>query len=204
MDLWYPPDEIIANKGDLIVFQRHLKKMPYLHYAVCTVSPAANPQAIVDQNGDRITVGVDTPQLLIFTQIVEKTIRNQCNEHGGRVNNLDEAARAKDLFPLPPDVIVERARQFLRQRLIYNVFTKNCEHFATKCRYEEGFSLQVSVHTEVYWDMESIHLQLIRTEHSPLPSLLISFGIIWTDVAHGIDWALSVRYTDCQDVPQNI
>ncbi len=77
---------------------------------------------------------------------MEKTIRNQCNEHGGRVNNLDEAASAKNLFPLPPDVIVERAREFLRANRVidYHLLEKNCEHLATKCRYGKGFSLQVS------------------------------------------------------------
>ena len=105
----------------------------------------------------RLTVGV---ALLPFSicyflrkcsiryKIVKKTIRDLCdNERGCRVNNLEEAATEKGLEPLDPDVIVERAREFLRRNLIenYNLFTKNCEHFATMCRYEEGFSQQASV-----------------------------------------------------------
>jgi hypothetical protein len=69
-----------------------------------------------------------------------------CDEHHGcRVNNLDEAAEERGLRPLKPDFIVERAQHFLREnRLIfYNVVIKNCEHFATKCRYGQAFSLQV-------------------------------------------------------------
>jgi hypothetical protein len=92
----------------------------------------------------RITIGVDTPRLLFSTQIVEKTIGNQNNEHGARVNNLDKAAELRGLRLLGPDVIVRRAREFLTDNLVYyNLLTRNCEHFATMCRYEEGFSLQV-------------------------------------------------------------
>ena len=55
-------------------------------------------------------------------------------------NNPDEVAIKKGLGkPLDPDVIVERAREFLRRNLI-----ENCEHFATMCRFEEGFSQQAS------------------------------------------------------------
>lgn len=87
---------------------------------------------------------------------MEKTIGTLCDKHGWRVNNPDEAARKLNLKILSPDVIVERAREFLREDLVryYNVITENCEHFATKCRYEKdtgdekgegiGFSLQVS------------------------------------------------------------
>ena len=70
------------------------------------------------------------------------------NELCVRVNNLEEASTEKGLEPLDPDVIVERAREFLRRNLIenYNLLTKNCEHFATMCRYEceKGFSQQAS------------------------------------------------------------
>jgi hypothetical protein len=64
----------------------------------------------------------------------------RCNyQRGCRVNNLEEAASEKGLEPSDPDVIVERAREFLRRNLI-----ENCEHFATVCRFEEGFSQQAS------------------------------------------------------------
>jgi hypothetical protein len=73
-------------------------------------------------------------------KIVEKTVRDLCNnELGRRVNNLEDAATEKGLEPLDPDVIVERTREFLRRNLI-----ENCEHFATMCRFEEGFSQQAS------------------------------------------------------------
>jgi hypothetical protein len=83
-----------------------------------------------------------------LTRIVEKTIRNLCGGHDGRcrVNNLDEAAEERGLRPFRPDVIVERAWGFLREDrlIVYNLITDNCEHFATKCRYGQAFSLQVS------------------------------------------------------------
>jgi hypothetical protein len=78
------------------------------------------------------------------TRIVEETIRTLCHEHGCQVNNLEEAAEEIGLRPLKPDAIVERARDFLTlHRVNYNLVTDNCEHFATKCRYEKAFSLQV-------------------------------------------------------------
>jgi transposase InsO family protein len=94
----------------------------------------------------RYTVGVDSPRLFFFTRIVEKTIRTLCNVHGCRVNNLEEAAEERGLRPFRPDVIVERAREFLREDrfMFYYVLNQNCEHFATKCRYGQAFSLQVS------------------------------------------------------------
>ena len=99
----------------------------------------------------RITAGVD---LLPFSicdfllkrfripyKIVEKTIRKLCNnELGCRDNNLEEAATEKGLEPFDPDVIVARARNFLRHDFIvgyYHSLTENCEHFATMCRYGE-------------------------------------------------------------------
>lgn len=63
MVLCCPPDEIIATEGDLVAFERPIfliyrwiKLYTYFHSAVCTVSSAADPQAVVDQNienGDR-------------------------------------------------------------------------------------------------------------------------------------------------------
>ena len=60
---------------------------------------------------------------------------------------MEEAAEARGLFAREPDVIVERAREFIIQSFErrYNLLFENCEHFATKCRYEKGFSQQVEV-----------------------------------------------------------
>jgi hypothetical protein len=93
-----------------------------------------------------MTIGVDSPWLFVFTRIVEETIRNLCDEHGYRVNNLEEAAEERGLRPFSPDVIVERARGFLMEDRLrfYSLLTDNCEHFATECRYGQAFSVQVS------------------------------------------------------------
>ncbi|XP_070173541.1 phospholipase A and acyltransferase 1-like [Littorina saxatilis] len=50
-------------------------------------------------------------------------------------NYLDKKHR-----PLPPDEIVERARKRLGQKG-YNLLSKNCEHFATWCRYGDGIGV---------------------------------------------------------------
>jgi hypothetical protein len=82
-------------------------------------------------------------------RIVEETIRKLCKyQRGCRVNNLDkEAALLKQLKPLDADKIVERARNRLRKKLVenYDLFTKNCEHFATWCRFGKEFSCQVNL-----------------------------------------------------------
>nr|CAH0106532.1 unnamed protein product [Daphnia galeata] len=136
MDRCYAPaNELRATKGELIEFQRRLFLIfTYSHYAVYTADVG------------RMTVGVGSPGYLLRYKIVERTIGQLCNEFGCRVNNLEEAARERGLFPLNPDMIVTRAREFLGRDLAgtYNLLTKNCEHFATLCRYEEGFSQQVS------------------------------------------------------------
>ncbi|XP_046655719.1 phospholipase A and acyltransferase 2-like [Daphnia pulicaria] len=158
MALYYSPDNLItATEGDLIEFRRLLFfGFGYCHFAVCTVDSEADFRAAVQTSravGDRFTIGVDSPWINIrrkclLTRIVEKTIRNLCDGHDGgwRVNNLDAAARAKGLRPFRPDVIVERARGFLMEDrlIVYSLITDNCEHFATKCRYGQPFSLQVS------------------------------------------------------------
>ena len=97
----------------------------------------------------RVTVGVSVlDEDSSKFRIVEETIRKLCKyQRGCRVNNLEEAATKKDLEPLEPDGIVERARYYLSRDLIenYNLFTKNCEHFATLCRYGKEFSCQVNL-----------------------------------------------------------
>ena len=58
---------------------------------------------------------------------------------------MTAAAEAEGLLALKPDVIVQRAKEFLEDNIIrrYDLLLENCEHFATKCRYEKGFSQQV-------------------------------------------------------------
>jgi hypothetical protein len=59
MDLCCQSNEFIATAGDIVAFKRRIfflgwiKLFTYFHFAVCTVSPADNPQANVDQNEDR-------------------------------------------------------------------------------------------------------------------------------------------------------
>jgi hypothetical protein len=57
MNLYYPPDEIIATQGDLIEFRRRrLLILTYYHFAVCTVDSVADCRATVQTSravGDR-------------------------------------------------------------------------------------------------------------------------------------------------------
>ncbi|CAG2177876.1 unnamed protein product, partial [Oppiella nova] len=60
-----------------------------------------------------------------------------------RVNNLETAAKSKNLVALDVDQIISRA--YSKEGLIerdYHIFNNNCEVFATWCRYGQGFSLQ--------------------------------------------------------------
>ena len=56
------------------------------------------------------------------------------------------------LRPLAVQIIVQRAEDALDQ-IGYNVIKKNCEHFATYCRYDQECSLQVQRVT--MWAMAS-------------------------------------------------
>nr|CAH0103689.1 unnamed protein product [Daphnia galeata] len=159
MTVYFTPDGIQATKGELIEFKRRKLRVKYCHFAVYTFDCDADCQ-VSDRDcrserlvGDGITVGVSLLEDSRFPhrpsryKIMEKTIRELCkNKRRCRVNNLDKAAAEKGLEPFDPDKIVERARFFLRQNLIENYYllTKNCEHFATKCRYGEEFSCQVN------------------------------------------------------------
>lgn len=49
------------------------------------------------------------------------------------------------LKPFPADVIIQRAKTELgKHKGDYNLFTKNCEHFANWCRYDKKFSRQIT------------------------------------------------------------
>ncbi|EFX68301.1 hypothetical protein DAPPUDRAFT_114694 [Daphnia pulex] len=77
MALCYPSDEIMATAADRL--------------------------AIAQRNGDRMTVGVDSPWIDIWRQCLSQLETRRrpsghcVKEHGGRVNNLEEAASEKGL-----------------------------------------------------------------------------------------------------------
>jgi hypothetical protein len=76
-------------------------------------------------------------------------------------------ARLKGLEPFDPDVIVARARNFLRDDLIvgyYHLLTQNCEHFATMCRYGEGFSLQAAGGQYILWKLGQLYSRAMKGE----------------------------------------
>ena len=76
---------------------------------------------------------------------MKKSIKEQCKRRGCQVNYLEAAAVERTLRPLEPDMIVKREQAFLMLDLLrrYNLLIDNCEHFATFCQYEKGFSQQV-------------------------------------------------------------
>jgi hypothetical protein len=56
---------------------------------------------------------------------------------------LEEVARRKRLETYPNDIIVQRALEHYKELFKYSLRFRNCEHFATSCRYSESFSTQV-------------------------------------------------------------
>ena len=120
-------------------------------------------------------------------KIVEKTIRKLCNnELGCRDNNLEEAATEKGLEPFDPDVIVARARNFLRHDFIvgyYHSLTENCEHFATMCRYGEWFSLQAAGGQYLLWKLGQLYSKTKTVLISVLVSIAFNF---WLFIFHDI------------------
>lgn len=56
-----------------------------------------------------------------------------------RVNNKE----GKNKTPNPPEIIVQNALKQVGQIKEYKLTSDNCEHFATRLRYGDGFSDQV-------------------------------------------------------------
>jgi hypothetical protein len=71
--------------------------------------------------------------------------RSPSKMHCCRVNNLENVASEKRLNALPNDTVVQRALAFMEKDIIetYSLRYRNCEHFATSCRYYHPFSTQV-------------------------------------------------------------
>jgi len=66
-----------------------------------------------------------------------------CQGHCCRVSNLEVVAQRKGLRAYPNDIIVQRARERYEENIKYSLRFRNCEHFATSCRYSHPFSTQV-------------------------------------------------------------
>ncbi|PVD22523.1 hypothetical protein C0Q70_18337 [Pomacea canaliculata] len=127
------------REGDLIEFPRGL----YSHWAVYV----GNQQVIhlAGDDNDGLDAQVNFTHLTSFS--------GECYSKATvRVDNfLDVAGRDKakrnncldgEKRPLSPQEIVQKAWSRLND-VGYNVLIKNCEHFATSCRYGEASSDQV-------------------------------------------------------------
>jgi hypothetical protein len=95
----------------------------------------------------RNTIGVSSPENK-WSTIEKKDVSELCSTppcqgHCCRVNNLEEVARRKRLETYPNDIIVQRALEHYKELFKYSLRFRNCEHFATSCRYSESFSTQV-------------------------------------------------------------
>lgn len=75
----------------------------------------------------------------IMVKVKCERLQDVAGNDGYSVNNyLDNKYR-----PRPTDKIVNLARKEIDKTWKYNVFTSNCEHFATKMRYGRSQSKQV-------------------------------------------------------------
>lgn len=124
---WSTADEVLtrAVAGDLIEFRR--LRGVYCHWAVYVGS------------GYVINYGRKDPD----TSIVQRErVTTVSDGDPCRINNLVVAAKRRNLEPLNGKRIVERAEAKLGEEANYNFMFRNCEVFATECRYGRGFTCQ--------------------------------------------------------------
>ncbi len=72
-------------------------------------------------------------------KLVDVAGRSKC-----RVNNLENCLPSRGLQPREGDVVVQAARERLGQIIPYRLLKRNCELFATECRFGKGFSGQTA------------------------------------------------------------
>jgi hypothetical protein len=111
-----------AKRGDLIEIKRHL----YAHWVVFIGKGQVIHLSVKKLCGK--TKGV----------IVEDSLQNVAKKCKCRVNNLETAAEREGLELNEVDAIVELAIEHLGHEVDYDPIKKNCENFATHCRFGLG------------------------------------------------------------------
>jgi hypothetical protein len=120
------PGYLKPENGDLIEILR--KEFFYSHWGVY-VGDGLIVHLSADKDGWAI--------------VEQKKLVDVAKEHKCRVNNMESAAEKRKLLVKSFDTIKANVDIKKSQNNKYNVMKNNCEHFATYCRYGEGFSEQV-------------------------------------------------------------
>jgi kelch-like protein 24/35 len=148
------------------------------------------PTYLKPENGDLIEIlrkgilfyshwGVYVGDGLIYHLYADKDGRATVKQHKlvdvakeceCRVNNMELAAEKRKLSAKPFHTIQENARNYFNiknsKNNEYNVMEYNCEHFATYCRYGEGFSEQSCAAEHNYVFCKSVELIVDATINS--------------------------------------
>ncbi|PVD22503.1 hypothetical protein C0Q70_18317 [Pomacea canaliculata] len=118
------------TKGDLVEFPRGT----YSHWGIYAGPMAVSGAAHAKAGGSRQTKGEIRDEDFFAVAEDSKAMKNNQLDHKYRVYT--------------PDEIVRRAMSEIG-RTDYDLFTNNCEHFATWCRYGIAISLQAMKGAEV-------------------------------------------------------
>ena len=80
-----------------------------------------------------------------------------------RVNNKEVPAKERGMASFDSDTVVANAKSMVGSRVVYNMLTKNCEHYLTEWKYGKAWSDQV-IELEFVISMSFINLFGDRSE----------------------------------------
>ena len=118
-----------AVPGDLIEIDR----LVYSHWALYV------------GNGKAIHVTADSGDIgENEARVLEETVAGIARESLVRVNNKLVPAKSRGVKPKAAEETVRAARQNLGRTVLYNMITRNCEHYTTQWKYGLAWSDQVN------------------------------------------------------------
>ncbi|NXH54197.1 HRSL1 enzyme, partial [Rhabdornis inornatus] len=121
--------------GDMI----EIKRPGFQHWALYVGDGYVIHVTPVDENSPAMSacsVSLLTRKAKVKKELLKKAVGN----NAWAVNNKHDQYHN----PFPAEEIIRRAEHQIDMVVLYHLFYKNCEHFATELRYGEGISEQVS------------------------------------------------------------
>ncbi|XP_067440080.1 phospholipase A and acyltransferase 3-like [Thunnus thynnus] len=132
--------------GDLI----EIDHLTYQHWAVSIGDGYVVHKTIpgIDSSGASSSVSGGS----VSGQIMKDKLKDVVNNDSWKISNKHD----NKWDPKPKEEIVEEALSMVGKDVEYSIFSSNCEHFATKCRYGNALSLQVQKAAEAAAGMGAI------------------------------------------------